>query len=244
MNEASHHMHDHGTHSGNGDVGVHGMLLFGAENVYLSHLPMFQPPHEYQVLLRVTLSKDGSDAKALYVEDRKTAGDTIYTLVPEKFAMADLISSDEASALRSFTGTIFRGHFERGGTPLVEDVLVKVEEIVYAAKLDPQDERGSLTYLCFGKPGELFAVHQIRKQPDFDQVIAVKLADQEVADFSFARAAPVHIADRENDSGQRLKPSDRAPGDFFQSIGPGGRHGFRTNLDVDSELYFETGDLS
>lgn len=28
---------------------VHGMLIFGKEKIYASHLPMFHPPHDYQV---------------------------------------------------------------------------------------------------------------------------------------------------------------------------------------------------
>jgi hypothetical protein len=41
-------MRGHHTHGGHGDddtMGVHGMLLFGDQELYLSHLPMFSSPH-------------------------------------------------------------------------------------------------------------------------------------------------------------------------------------------------------
>ena len=48
--------HDH-AHHGEGDhgdtTGIHGMLLFGEDILYLSHLPMFASPHNFQVLLEV-----------------------------------------------------------------------------------------------------------------------------------------------------------------------------------------------
>ena len=50
-------------------VAVHGMLLFGENTVYLSHLPLFgtTTPHRYQVVLEVTLAKAGGDPQAAYV---------------------------------------------------------------------------------------------------------------------------------------------------------------------------------
>ena len=37
---------------------VHGMLLFGKENLYASHLPMFHAPHDYQVIFKLNLSSN------------------------------------------------------------------------------------------------------------------------------------------------------------------------------------------
>jgi hypothetical protein len=54
------HAGGHGDHPGPGGddtTGVHGMLLFGEDVVYLSHLPMFMSPHNFQVLL-ITASPD------------------------------------------------------------------------------------------------------------------------------------------------------------------------------------------
>ncbi len=40
-----------------GEAANHGMLLFGEQAAYLSHLPMFGSPHNYQAIFEVTLSK-------------------------------------------------------------------------------------------------------------------------------------------------------------------------------------------
>src|SRR5258706_108638 len=34
---------------------VHGMLIVGESTVFLSHLPMFHPPHDYQLILNAKL---------------------------------------------------------------------------------------------------------------------------------------------------------------------------------------------
>ena len=39
--------HPHGEHREHGTMGVHGMLLFGQDALYLSHLAMFENPHNF-----------------------------------------------------------------------------------------------------------------------------------------------------------------------------------------------------
>ena len=34
---------------------THGMLIFGTNKIYASHLPMFHSPHNYQVILELDL---------------------------------------------------------------------------------------------------------------------------------------------------------------------------------------------
>mgnify|MGYP003693773227 CR=1 FL=1 len=50
--------HDH--RDPNATFGTHGMLLFGDETLYLSHLPMFMSPHNFQVILAVTLNDEAA----------------------------------------------------------------------------------------------------------------------------------------------------------------------------------------
>jgi hypothetical protein len=50
---------------------THGMLLFGTKDIWLSHLPMFHKPHDYQVIMSVTLQKNGQDLHAAYLADRE-----------------------------------------------------------------------------------------------------------------------------------------------------------------------------
>jgi len=49
---------------------VHGMLLVGTNALYVSHLPMFHAPHDYQALAEVALQDGAGDARARYVADK------------------------------------------------------------------------------------------------------------------------------------------------------------------------------
>src|ERR1700735_2697030 len=93
--------HDHGItrDPGRGSapgpaIGIHGMLVAGVQKaddgmrspVYASHLPMFMPPHDFQVLLRVT-----GEAASRYGDFVAHFGSgDIYTFRPEPFSITEL----------------------------------------------------------------------------------------------------------------------------------------------------------
>ena len=173
--------------------GRHGMLMFGEGAVYFSHLPMFMSPHDYQAIFAVTLTLQGSDPQAAYVQDRRTSGQRIYTFVPERFVLPDLVTPDRQHPRRtSFMGTPFRGHFERGGQPLPlptagqlaatkpPEVKAAVDRIIHFRKFSPEGPPlPQLEYLLFGKGTECFLAHFITTPPDFDQILAVKVAGRD-----------------------------------------------------------------
>lgn len=100
---------------------IHGMLVFGEAQVYLSHLPMFHPPHNYQIILAADL---GKDAESVYLKSRKEyPAERIYTLAPLPFVLAETV---EAS--KPFTATLYRGHFEREGVPIVSGVTARIKK--------------------------------------------------------------------------------------------------------------------
>ncbi len=136
---------------------VHGMLLFGDRAHYLSHLPLFHAPHDYQVIIAADLPAQLTD-------------DTYYTFVPTPFALPDFIA-----APFHLRGDVVRGHFERGGTTIARDVEV-VPRVIYAHQL-VAGGRSDARYLMFGTPGEQYLVHLIGGPPDFDQVVAVAGGD-------------------------------------------------------------------
>src|SRR4051794_31491126 len=88
---------------------VHGMLVVGDADVLLSHLPMFHSPHDFQVLLQVTLGEEGGDPASLYREDQRTSGERVYTWVPKPFLLSSLLTP--AASPHVMQGTLFRGHF-------------------------------------------------------------------------------------------------------------------------------------
>lgn len=152
---------------------VHGMLMVGRSKIYLSHLPMFHSPHDYQVILEVELS---TEAKKTYLDSLGASAETVYTLVPETFVLPEMISSP-----RPFKASLFKGHFERGGHEIAKRVEVQIKKVVFFAKFDPTaTHHANATYLVFGHATEQFLAHVITSKPDFDHLVEVKVLDSRV----------------------------------------------------------------
>jgi hypothetical protein len=151
---------------------IHGMLIVGEKTLFLSHLPLFHSPHDYQVLLEARFRSNSGDPRRLYAEDRARTGEKIYTLVPERFVLPE-----QVTGRRSFKADIYRGHFERGGVPIAKGVTVDILRVVHFRKLTPRAERPrQLEYVLFGKGDEVFLAHRVIAPPDFDQVLSVTTA--------------------------------------------------------------------
>lgn len=106
--------------------GAHGMLLFGASGEYfLSHIPMFQEPHNEQLVMKVKLVHQGH---ALTADFSQAA----FSLSPEQtFSLDNLV----LGKLKNFSAAIFNGSFEAGGTQLMDSVEVKVVSVLVARNL-------------------------------------------------------------------------------------------------------------
>lgn len=221
---------------------THGMLLFGEKSIYLSHLPMFSMTvHRYQVILEVTLTKAGADPQAAYVKDRRQHPATkIYTFVPDPFVLPEL---DPANPQRSsFKGSIFRGHFERGGKSINEDVVVNVTRVVHFHKFDPQASGlPQLEYFIFGKDQDLFLAHLITRPPDFDQVMSISQTDRKFTDEELSKGAPVIFPGKRNTPGQRIKPAQQVIGQVKEA---GGGAAKMIKLRPGVQFYFEAGELA
>lgn len=256
MTEPHGHAAGHGGHHGNGaddTTGVHGMLLFGSDVLYLSHLPMFMSPHNFQVLLEAEF--DGAVREVL-VADRAEAGG-IHTFEPEVFPIVELDPSGDGPARTAIEGTVYHGHFERGGTPIAERVTAEVRSVVHFAEFDMRARRQTeltLTYLCFGRAGRFHLAHRITASPDFDHVLDARLVPGSLTDPAgrpvpddgereFALAAPVEFRGRVDTPEDRLAPGETADGFFFASVGPTGSHGFAAQLIVGGEVYLELAEL-
>lgn len=231
-------MHDHDDHPET--FNVHGMLLFGEDPLYFSHLPMFRhPAHRFQALMEVDFRGDVREAVR---SDLKAAAGGIHTFVPEPFDILELDPAGGGPARTSVKGTVVRGHFERGGVPIAEDVTARIVRVIHFERLDPalrHDERRTLTYLCFGRPGGLHLAHEITARPDFDQVLAVRMVPP---GEGFERPVPVTF-DRPDASRRRLVAGDTADGVFDLGVSRTGEHRFTARVEVVREIYMETGDL-
>ena len=194
----------------------HGMAIIGEMTVFLSHLPMFMSPHDYQVILQATFTNHGSDPQRVYAEDRKRhPHEKLYTLEPKRLVLPDLFSSgaNRPPRLKSFSGNIYRGHFEKLAAADIEgawigrDVVVNVTNVVHARKFDLKG-LDDLQYLLFGKGQELFLAHMITKPPDFDHLLSVQVVGQELSDEELRHGIPIKFPGRANAIEERIRENE------------------------------------
>jgi hypothetical protein len=237
--------------------GTHNMLVVGNEAVFLSHLPMFTglnkdktdytSLHRYQLILKVSFTRDGKDVSGVYTNDRKVNPKTkMYTLQPELFVLASLFTPDAQNPARSsFRAKVFSGHLERSGNREIEgleDVVVNVKSVIHARKFDPAaDKPDKLQYILFGEAGELLLAHMITKPPDFDQVVSVQVSGHSFTAEELNRGVSVIFPDRDNAAPQRLKEMQQARGEAQVA---GADKGFDVQVQAGTEYYFEEGELA
>ncbi len=149
---------------------VHGMFVFGGEKAtYISHLPMFHAPHDYQAIFKVAFGDLPRSETLRHYELAQSQGAKFFTLEPEVMDLTEVMNGNRTT----FIAMLYQGHFERGGERLGW-VKVKVDKIVLAKRLDatlPQVSMGS--YFVFGEKGEYFAAHLIGGKPSFDAILLV-----------------------------------------------------------------------
>jgi hypothetical protein len=254
----SQHSHDSGHHHGPGGcdtIGRHGMLLFGAEPAYLSHLPMYACPHNFQVLLEVEPDRPALEALRA---DRARHGDGMYTFDPVPFPIAELEPHDGVPARTSLDGTLVRGHFERGGSPIAAGARMDIRTVVFFRQLDvdaaPEPDQ-ALEYLYFGRGGQRYLVHELQARPSFDQVLTVRLIpgtvrtqvglplNDDVAAIQFDQAQPAGLGHGDV-AGHRLVAGAVATASFPLTSSPGLSRGFTVGVEVERELYLEINELT
>ncbi|MFZ6676644.1 hypothetical protein [Undibacterium sp. Tian12W] len=153
--------------------GVHGMLLFGnSEGMYVSHLPMFHAPHDYQVVLQIHCLDQKLDAAIKARLEQKLV---LWTMEPEQFEIARL-AADSKLPLKQFKTNIVLGHFEQGGKTEYKDVAVVVEKTLIFRQLSPQMRNNNqAVYHQIGNGTQRFLLKKIDSRPDFDHVIAISV---------------------------------------------------------------------
>jgi hypothetical protein len=172
-----------------GDPAVsHTFVLFGTKTLYISHLPLFQPPHDYQVVMAVTLET----ALGAYLQDRTTTGSVLYTAGPAPFVLPTLIAPGAASSFR-VSADVYRGDLEQGGLRIASGAL-SAPRSIHFRRLDPTAPRPpELVYLLFGSSSEAFLVHVFTTRPDFDQILAVVLPTGLATDSRLTDGVQVHL---------------------------------------------------
>jgi hypothetical protein len=233
-------MHNHGPVKA-----VHNMVVVGERRIFLSHLPMFMPPHDAQVILEATFARQGHGVDEGYFSDRaKNKAVRFYTLQPRSFVLQDLVQATPIRpALTHFTATVFRGHLEKGGASIegLTDIEVQVERVVYAHSLQGTDKLPALTYVLFGGGEERFLAHVISKAPDFDQLLSVAVTGTLPTPDELLRGVTVEVPGRGTQPADRLKVGDTVA---TRGHATGAHQFLDLNITVNAELYFEEGELS
>lgn len=165
--------------------GEHGMALFGGrDGLYASHLPMFHPPHDYQVLLRVHVADPAVDASLRRRLDGKPA---LWTIAPEQFEL-DRLAPGADAPLRQFQADLVLGHFEQGGRPQYRSATVVVDQVLLYRQLSGAPQASpTATYLQIGAGRQRFLVKRIDSRPDYDHIVSYRAARG-------APAAPVTVS--------------------------------------------------
>jgi hypothetical protein len=239
--------HDHMPADSGGGLGVHGMLLVGDSPSYLSHLPMFMSPHNYQVLLKATLEDEVT--RRLRDLRAQLGPDTLVTVKPEVFAIEDLVPvAEDGHSLTEFRADVVAGHFEHGGEVVAARTAIHVDEVLYFHELglegggDPDGEVAELGYLLFGDADdELFMAHRIGHRPNFDQVLRITAEGVRFTEAEIERQGhpTVTIPGRKDAFEDRLQEGEAAA-----AQSSAGQH-FHRDLQItaEAEIYVEEDEL-
>ncbi len=145
-------------------AGFHGMLFFGqGDTFYISHLPMFHKPHDYQAIVEVRLKPE---VKAKYQAELAKKGG-YFTFAPE----GNFVLPEQVISKKPISGSLVQGHFERGGNELLNTDLELVR-VVFYKKIRPNDKKPAKEkYIIFGKGDEYFMAHEVFQRPNVDEII-------------------------------------------------------------------------
>jgi hypothetical protein len=222
------------------------MLLVGQSPSYLSHLPMFMSPHNYQIILKATLD-DNANSRLRELRARH-GRDTLVTVEPGVFAISNLVPVDaDQQALSCFRADVVDGHFEHGGQAVASGTPIHVDGVMYFQELDlaagdPDAEAGELEYLLFGDADdELFMAHRIGQRPNFDHVLRITAEGVHFTEAELERQGnpTVTISGRNDAFDERV-----TKGEVVAAKSSAGQH-FQHELQItaESEIYINEDEL-
>jgi glyoxylase-like metal-dependent hydrolase (beta-lactamase superfamily II) len=162
---------------------THGMLLFGRERLFLSHLPMARSPHDYQLVFEAVLP---DSVLQRYRLDATQHDSVIYTVEPtQRWVLPNTIRRDTV-----FTAHLYRGHFERGGARIASDVMVRVRRVIMFRRFESDAAAQPDDWFSVGEPHDRYLVHWISGQGDADQVMRVCGSARRMRDGAHVRVTP------------------------------------------------------
>jgi len=185
-----------------GRMGSHGMVVAGTPGAaFLSHIPMFGPPHDVQVLVAGAFAPVGASGPL-----PTTFSDQPFTFLPDRFSLDAL----RLGQLTELTGTLFLGNFEQDGRPLPGRVRFTASRVLFQHVLDAAQAQPNLTYFLFGSRTETFAAHRVAGAPGFDEIVRVEVSGPDAPSAeALANGVEAQAALRDTPS-QRIGASPQA----------------------------------
>ena len=232
------------------DPDVLGMLAFGEQTLFFSHLPLFSlnpdhtrfmSHHRFQVIVQAEFTPE---QMASYVKDRKANPKTqFYTIDPQPFVLSQVFEPKGAPKLTAITATVVNGHFERDPhheVPGLKDVKIKIARVVHGREFDPRVKKPpTLEYLFFGRGSERFLAHTIFAPADFDHVLAVKSVSADLTDRDLEQDVRIVIPEHKNIAKERLREGQRVDG----MLHIGSSAASKVQLELERQIYFEEREL-
>lgn len=173
----------HNTHKAHSYVGFHGMaLILAGDKVLASHMPLYAPPHDYQIVYEVTTyeitnndthlkSKSATQLETIKNMLKKAANkQEQITILPTKFDLNLLINKKTPT----LNVTVFNGHFERGGNALFSTKLT-FEKPLYVKKLAITKPKKAEFDLIKVSATQGLVIHKIQSKPSYDSISLVPL---------------------------------------------------------------------
>ncbi|BFM13670.1 hypothetical protein R50072_38230 [Simiduia litorea] len=162
---------DHAKHREQDTTAVHGMVLFGNQQLYISHLGLYHPPHDRQIIAAVEIRD--SDAKRRF--DKMRANYTgLITIAPKAFPLANL-APEAVSFQTEIVADFYMGHFERGGKQALSNVVLTLQKpIIYQQLHAKLTAPKHAQFWQLGQGDNAFIVYRISHAPDQDYIAKVK----------------------------------------------------------------------
>ena len=222
---------------------VHGMVLFGSDTIYASHIPMYHVPHDWQALFQVTLSHPTVDAKALYLQQVASGVQPFITIEPSPLVLTKLLNGQ----IHSFAASLYRGTFEEDSQKLLQGMTVTVKTVLFQQHLSLDAAAlPRLTYLLI--PTSLTSamlVHRISAPDNFDQIVQVKTVATPLPTTPTGTVSTVVFPGVADTSAARLRAGDAIEltrtADGWSATISGGNSLSPTALNVVADFYCTPG---
>tara|TARA_B100001063_G_scaffold245587_1_gene281700 strand:+ start:140 stop:811 length:672 start_codon:yes stop_codon:yes gene_type:complete len=160
----------HNSHKTQSYNGFHGMaLILAGDKVLASHMPLYAPPHNYQIVYEV-ITSDTHLKTIKNILNKAADEQEKITILPTKFDLNLLINKKTPT----LNVTVFNGHFERGGNALFTTKLT-FKNPLYVEKITTNQAQKNVFALIKLTEQQGLVIHKIQSKPSYDSLSLVPL---------------------------------------------------------------------